>query len=221
MGCGSELKEKSIVSSKWIYKIKHLVDGSIVKYKERFVAHGFSQKEGIDYEETFFPVARYTYIRDILLIVVVMKCKVHQMDVKTTLLNGVVEEEVYVEKQQGFETHGMKSHVFRLKKYLYGLKQAPRAWYGRIDSFLMSLEFTKSKVDPNLHYKVEDTGPVILLLYVDYLFLTGDEKIITKCKRKFGSEFKMKDLGVMHYFLGLEVWQKPDEIFLCQGKYVR
>jgi hypothetical protein len=109
--------------------------------------------------------------------------------------------------------------VCRLKKALYGLKQAPRAWYGRIDSFLMSLGFTKSKADPNLYYKVEDSGPVILLLYVDDLFLTGNEKLITECKRKLASEFEMKDLGMMHYFLGLEVWQKPDEIFLSQGKY--
>jgi hypothetical protein len=128
-------KEKSVVSSKWIYKTKHSADGSIEKYKARFVARGFSQKEGIDYEETFSPVVRYTSIRAILAIVAVMKWKVHQMDVKTTFLNGVVEEEVYVEQPQGFETHDRETHVCRLKKALYGLKQAPRAWYGRIDSF--------------------------------------------------------------------------------------
>jgi hypothetical protein len=83
----------------------------------------------------------------------------------------------------------------------------------------MSVGFTKSKADPNLYYKVEDNGPLILLLYVDDLFLTRDEKLITECKRNLASEFKMKDLGMMHYFLGLEVWHKLDEIFLCQGKY--
>ena len=88
---------KSVVTSKWIYKIKHVEDGSIEKYKARFVARGFSQKEGIDYEETFAPVAKYTSIRSILALAVVMKCKIHQMDVKTTFLNGVVEEEVYVD----------------------------------------------------------------------------------------------------------------------------
>jgi hypothetical protein len=183
------------------------------------VARGFSQKEGIDYEETFSPVVRYTSIRTTLVIAAVMKWKIHQMDMKTTFLNGVVEEEVYMEQPQGFETHDRKTHVCRLKKSLYGLKQAPRAWYGRIDSFLMSLGFTKSKADPNLYYKVEDSGPVILLLYVDDLFLTGNEKLIVECKRNLASEFEMKDLGMMHYFLGLEVWQKPDEIFLSQGKY--
>jgi hypothetical protein len=165
-----------VVSSKWLFKIKHVVDGSIEKYKARFVARGFSQKEGIDYEETFAPVARYTSIRTIIALAAKMKWKLHQMDVKTAFLNGVIEEEVYIEQPQGFEVEDIKSHVCRLKKALYGLKQAPRAWYGRIDSFLTSLSFTKSKADSNLYFKIMDNEPVILLLYVDDLFLTGEEK---------------------------------------------
>ena len=119
-------KGKSVVTSKWIYKIKHDVDSSIEKYKEIFVAQDFSQKEGIDYEETFAPIARYTSIRSVLSLAVVMKWKIHQMDVKTTFLIGVVEEEVYIEYPLGFETHDRDSHVCKLKKALYGLKQAPR-----------------------------------------------------------------------------------------------
>jgi hypothetical protein len=199
-------KEKTIVSSKWIYKTKHSVDGSIEKYKAIFVALGFSQKEGLDYEETFAPVARYTSIRAILALAIVKKWKVHQMDVKTNFLNGVIEEEVYVEQPHGFETHNSQTHVCRLKKALYGYKQAPRAWYDRIDNFLMSLGFTKSKADSNLYYKVVRGGPVILLFYVDDLFLTGEVELITDSKRKLTVEFEMKDLGMMHYFLGLEVW---------------
>jgi len=95
--------------------------------------------------------------------------------------------------------------VCKLKKALYGLKQAPRTWYGRIDGFLMSLGFTKSKADSNLYYKVVDDGPMILLLYVDDLFLTGNEKLIIGCKRELAVKFEMKDLGPLHYFLGLEV----------------
>jgi hypothetical protein len=106
-----------------------------------------------------------------------------------------------------------------LKKALYGLKQAPRDWYGHIDSFLTSLGFTKSKADSNLYFKIMDNEPVILLLYVDDLFLTGEEKLITECKQRLAAEFEMKDLGLMHYFLGLEVWQSPERIFLNQGKY--
>ena len=96
-------KGKSVVSSKWIYKINHADDGSIEKYKEIFVARGFSQKEGIDYEETFVPVARYTSIRTIMALASMMKWSLHQMDVNTTFLNGVIEEEVYIEQPQGFE----------------------------------------------------------------------------------------------------------------------
>ena len=93
-----------------------------------------------------------------------------------------------------FEVWDKKTHVCRLKKSLYGLKQAPRGWYGRIDSFLTSLGFTKSKVDSNLYFKVMNDEPVILLLYVDDLFLTGEEKLITNCKKKLVAEFEMKDI---------------------------
>eukprot|EP00253_Pinus_taeda_P027368 PITA_27368 len=113
------------------------------------------------------------------------------MDVKAAFLYGTIKEEVYVEQLEEFEIHNQESHVCKLKKALYGLKQAPRAWYERIDSYLMKLVFTRSEADPNLYFKVEDDKPLILVLYVDDLFLTG-----------------------------LEVWQKPGEIFLSQGKYV-
>jgi hypothetical protein len=135
-------------------------------------------------------------------------------------MNGVVEKEVYMEQPQGFETHGRQTHVCKLNKSLYGLKQAPKAWYDRIDSFLMSLGFTKSKTNSNLYYKVVDGGLVILLLYVDDLFLTGDENLIAESKRKLATEFEMKYLRMMHYLLVLEIWQKPNDIFLNQGNYI-
>ena len=159
-------------SLKWIFKTKHSADGSIEKYKERFVARGFSQKEGIDYEETFALVARYTSIRTILALAYNMKWKLHQMDVKTTFLNGLIEEEVYIEQLQGFKTNDKKNHVCRLKKELYGLNKTPKSWYGRINLFIMSLGFTKSKSDSNLYYNIEDDRIMILLLYIDDMFLT-------------------------------------------------
>jgi hypothetical protein len=203
-------KNKDVVSSIWLFEIKHAVDGSIEKYKAIFVARGFSQKESIDYEETFALMARYSSIRTIIALAAKMKWKLHQMDMKTTFLNGVTEEEVYMEQPQGFEVENRKSHVYRLKKALYGLKQAPRAWYGRIDSFLTSLGFTNSEVDLNLYFKIMNNEPVILLLYVDDLFLTREEKLITECKRRLASEYEMKDRGLMHYFsLGsaMILWQ--------------
>ena len=107
------------------------------------------------------------------------------------------------------------THVCKLKKDLHGLMQAPRPLYARIDSFLTSLGFTRTKVDPNLYMKViMNDEPIILLLYVDDLFLTVNGKQITERKKKLDEEFKMKDLGLMHYFLGLEVWKIPEGIFL-------
>jgi hypothetical protein len=129
-------KGKSIVSSKWLYKIKHVVDGNIEKFKARFAARGFSQRERMDYEETFSPGARYTSIRAVMSLVSFMGWRIHQMDVKTTFLNGIIEEEVYVEHPQRFEVSGKESHVCKLKKSMYGLKQELRARYSRVDGYL-------------------------------------------------------------------------------------
>lgn len=212
-------KGKLMVTSKWLYKIKHATDGSIENYKVRFVARGFSQKEGIDYDETFAPVARYTSIRTIISLASGLGWKLHQMDVKTSFLNGQVEEEVCIEKLEGFVIHWRESHVCELRKAPYGLKQAPRAWDSRIDSYLQNLEFSKSAANPNLYFKVVKNHPLILVLYVDDLFLIGEEHLIAQCKRELTSEFEMKDLGLMHYFLSLEVWQRSDGIILSQGKH--
>ena len=141
------------------------------------------------------------------------------MDVKTTILNGIIKEEVHIEKPEGFVIHGTKSHVCRLKKALYGLKQAVRDWYSMVDSYLHSLGFTKSYEDSNLYFKVVENHPLILVLYVDDLFMSGEEHQIYQRKKELTSEFEMKDLGLMHYFLGLEMSQRSDEIFLSRGKY--
>jgi hypothetical protein len=237
-------KGKSVVTSKRNYKIKHTADGSVEKYKARFVARGFSQVEGIDYEETFALIARYTSIHTIIALVASMGWRLHQMDVKTAFLNGEIEEEVYIEQPDGFVIHEKESHVCRLKKSMYGLKQAPCAWYEKIDGYLMSLGFNKNVVDlnlyynivgdeclilvlyynknvvdPNLYYSIVGDECLILVLYVDDLFLTSSESLIVECKCALASEFRMKDLGMMHYFLGLEVWQRTNEILLSQEKY--
>jgi hypothetical protein len=134
-------KDKSVISSKWIYKIKHAADEGVEKFKAIFVARGFTQKEGINYEETFSPIAKYTSIQTIIALAFVLGWKLHQMDVKTTFLNGNIEHEVFVEQQDGFLLHNKGTHVCKLRKALYGLKQAPRVWYDRIDGFLKSMGF--------------------------------------------------------------------------------
>jgi hypothetical protein len=192
-----------------LYKIKYVANSNIEKHKARFVARGFSQVEGIDYDETFAPV---------MAIVVEMGWKIHQMDVKTAFLNGLIEEEVYIEKPQGLEVFGRDSHVCLLKKALYGLKQAPRAWYSSIDSYLLQMGFEKSEANLNLYYIVCGEDTLILILYVDDLFITGGEELIVDYKRSLASEFEMKDIRLMHYFLGMEVRKEDGHVFLGQGK---
>ena len=119
------------------------------------------------------------------------------MDVKTSFLHGSIKEEVYVEQPLGFEDRDRDTHVCRLKKALYGLKQAPRAWYKRIDIYLMKLGFTRSNADPNLYFKVVRGKPLILVLYMDDLFLTGADPLIHQCKRELAAEFEVKDLGLI------------------------
>jgi hypothetical protein len=208
-------KDKSMVSSKWIYKIKHPTDGSVETFKEIFVSRGFNQKEIIDYENTFSLVAKYTSIQAIISLASVLGWKLHQMNVKTTFLNGKIEHEDFVEQPYGFILHNKGTHVCKIRKALYGLKQAPRVWYDRIDGFLKSSGIQKCDNDENLYFKVRCNQPVILILYFLDLFLTGYEGIIDWCKRELTSEFDMKDLGLMHYFLGLEVWQRQGKIFLA------
>jgi hypothetical protein len=165
--------EKSVVTSKWLYKIKHAAYGRIKKFKVRFVVRGFSWKEGVDYDKTFSPVVSYTSIRIVMSLVSLMGWKIHQMDVKTTFLHGIIEEDVYIEQPQGFEVNGKETHVCRIKRALYGLKQAPRAWYSRIDGYLLSMGLIKSEVDPNLYYIFVGISLFILVLNVDDLFLIG------------------------------------------------
>eukprot|EP00253_Pinus_taeda_P002760 PITA_02760 len=141
------------------------------------------------------------------------------MDVKTAFLNGKIEEEVYKEQPEGFETFDHESHVFRLKRVLYTLKQAPRAWYTRTDNYFTRLDFTKSEADVNLYSIVVEGKLLIIVLYVDDLILTSDDQLTMSCKEDLAREFEMKDMGLMHYFLSMEVWQKDGELFVSQGKY--
>jgi hypothetical protein len=153
---------KLVVTSRWLFKIKCATNGSIEKHKACFVARGFSQIEGIDYDETFTLVARYTSIRSIMSIVAEMGWKIHQLDVKKTFMNGFIEEEVYIEQPQGFEVLGRESHTCLLKKELYGLQQAPRAWCSRIDSYLVQMGFEKSDAVLNLYYIIRGEDTLIL-----------------------------------------------------------
>jgi hypothetical protein len=149
--------------------------------------------------------ARYSSIRVVISLATEKGWHVHQMDVKITFLNGVVEEVVYVEQPEGFEVDSRETHVCRLRRALYGFKKTPQTCYSRIYNYLRDMGFQQSDGDPNLYFLAGEK-PLIMVQYVDDLFLTGDEQLIEDFKVNLVVEFEMKDLGLMHYFLGLEVW---------------
>ncbi|KAL0436225.1 UNVERIFIED_CONTAM: Retrovirus-related Pol polyprotein from transposon RE1 [Sesamum radiatum] len=194
-------KDKEVIGVKWIYKTKLNADGSIQKHKARLVAKGYSQLPGIDYTETFAPVARLDTIRALVAIAANKKWKIYQMDVKSAFLNGYIDEEIYVEQPQGFVAKGCEEKVLRLKKALYGLKQAPRAWYSRIDNYFMNQGFRRSLSEPTLYVKRQGNDTLIVSLYVDDLIYTGNnEKMIHDFKEDMMKTFEMSDLGLMHFF---------------------
>jgi hypothetical protein len=144
------------------------------------------------------------------------------MDVKTMCSStGSLRKKCTLSSQKVLRPLTEEFHVCRLKRALYGLKQAPCAWYTRIDSYFTRLGFTKSEADANLYQILVEGKLLIIVLYVDDLILTGDEQLIHSCKDDLAKEFKMNDLGLLHYFLGLEIWQRDGEIFVSQGKYAR
>ena len=148
-----------------------------------------------------------------------MGWKIHQMDVKKTFLNGQIEEEMYIEKPEGFETFDRESHVCLLKRALYALKQAPFPCYTMIDNYFTKLGFMKNEADANLYHIVVEGKLLIILFYIGDLILTGDDQLIKSCKEELAREFEMKDMGFMHYFLHMEIWQQDGEFFVSQVNY--
>ena len=214
-------KGHKAIDVKWVYKIKVKANGEIDRYKARLVAKGFEQREGYDYEEIFSPVARMETVRLIIALAAQRQWKIHQMDVKSAFLNDPLDEEVYVKQSSGFIQSGKEEKVYILTKALYGLKQAPRAWNKRIDSFLHATGFKKCASDHGLYVKTNDYGDLLILcLYVDDVIFTGSNlKMIGDFKHIMMKEFEMTDLGLMSYFLGIEVIQGDDGIFIHQRKF--
>jgi hypothetical protein len=184
-------KDKKLVRCKWVYRTKYRPDGKVDKRRDRLVAKGFSQVEGIEYTETFAPVAKMNSIH---LVVASYQWEVHQMDVKYAFLQGDLHEEIYMEQPPGF-IHNDSSLVFHLKKSLYGLKQTPRTWYAKMDSFLLATRFSRCHSDNTVYTKRVDGQIIILVLYVDDLILTSsDPKLINHVKSSLKKKFDMTDL---------------------------
>jgi hypothetical protein len=205
---------RKLVRCEWVYKTKSIADGQISGYKSRLVAKGFQQVHGIDYDETFAPIAKMDSIRLALSITTAKGWEVHQMDVKNAFLYGDLSEEIYMEKPQGFMQDS--SLVYQLKKSLYGLKQAPRAWYAKMDS----QNFVRCKSYLNVYMLRTVDSLLLLVLYVDDLLITGcSTSVIAAVKRILHDRFFMMDMGHLHFFLGLEINQDASYIKLSQAKY--
>ncbi|WVZ84928.1 hypothetical protein U9M48_031895 [Paspalum notatum var. saurae] len=181
------------IGTKWVFKNKQGEHRMVVRNNVRLVAQGFCQKEGIDYEETFAPVARLEAIRILLAFAASKGFKLQQMDVKSAFLNGFIEEEVYVRQPLGFESARFPDRVYKLRKALYGLKQAPRAWYARLKSFLLKSGFVMGSVDKTL-----------------FLLSHGDEQRIW-----------LSLMGELQFFLGLQIKQGLEGTFVHQANYTR
>lgn len=211
-------KDVKPISCKWVYKIKCYPDGSIERYKARLVARGFSQTYGLDYEETFSPVAKITTVRVLLALAATKSWILWQMDVKNAFLHGELDRVIYMEQPKGFESKDRLNYVWKLKKALYGLKQAP--CYGKIVEFQCG--YFMAPADSSLFVKVHGGKVAIVLVYVDDLIITGDdEEEVQLMRANLSIRFQMKELGELNHFLGLEVERTKEGLFLCQQKYAQ
>ncbi|PRQ35370.1 putative RNA-directed DNA polymerase [Rosa chinensis] len=212
---------KKTVGCRWVYTVKHNSDGSVDKYKARLVAKGYTQKYGVDYDETFAPVAKINTIRVLLSLAANLDWPLQQFDVKNAFLHGDLHEEVYMDLPPGYGTSTGEQVVCRLKKSLYGLKQSPRAWFGRFTKFMKKIGYRQSNSDHTLFLKHRCGKVTALIIYVDDMVVTGDDfEEIQRLQDQLSLEFEMKDLGNLKYFLGIEVARGKDCIMLSQRKYV-
>ncbi|RVW33887.1 Retrovirus-related Pol polyprotein from transposon RE1 [Vitis vinifera] len=210
------------VGCKWIFTIKYKADGSVERFKARLVARGFTQSYGIDYQETFAPVAKLNTIRILLSLAVNQDWCLQQLDIKNAFLNGDLEEEVYMEIPPGFEESMAKNQVCKLQKSLYGLKQSPRAWFDRFTKAVLKLGYKQGQADHTLFVKKSHAGKLaILIVYVDDIILSGNDMgELQNLKKYLSEEFEVKDLGNLKYFLGMEVARSRKGIVVSQRKYI-
>ncbi|GJV08937.1 putative ribonuclease H-like domain-containing protein, partial [Tanacetum coccineum] len=223
---------KKAIGTKWVFRNKRDERSIVVKNKARLVAQGHRQEEGIDYDEVFAPVARIEAIRLFLAFASYMGFLVYQMDVKSAFLYGTIkeevaflygtiEEEVYVHQPPGFVDPAHPNKVYKVIKALYGLHQAPRAWYETLSSFLMENGFRRGTIDKTLFIKKKKSDIMLVQLYVDEIIFGSTKKsMCTEFEECMHKRFQMSSMGELTFFLGLQVKQQPDGIFISQDKYV-
>ncbi|GJW50518.1 retrovirus-related pol polyprotein from transposon TNT 1-94 [Tanacetum coccineum] len=211
---------KNVIKLKWLWKNKKDEDQTVIRNKARLVAKGYAQEEGIDFDESFAPVARLEAVRIFVAYAAHKSFPIYQMDVKTAFLNGPLKEEVYVAQPDGFVDPDHPDKVYRLRKALYGLKQAPRAWYDELSKFLISNGFTKGIIDPTLFTIKYGEDILLVQIYVDdIIFGSTNPKFSKRFEKLMHGRFEMSLMGEMKFFLGLQIHQSPRGIFINQAKY--
>lgn len=204
-----------------MFKVKKNVDGEVVKHKARLVAKGYVQQPGLDFDEVFARVARIESVR-LLALAAQEGWTVHHMDVKSAFLNGELQEEVYVAQPPGFVVAGQEHKVLRLDKALYGLRQAPRAWNAKLDQTLSTLGFKHSDCEHAVYARGHGAARLLVGVYVDDLVITDNNlDEIARFKQEMQASFKMSDLGLLSFYIGIEVKQGSDGITLSQAAYAR
>ncbi|KAM2739807.1 hypothetical protein EV2_033888 [Malus domestica] len=195
---------KKHVGCKWVYTVKYKADGTVNRFKARLVAKGYTQKYGIDYTDTFAPVAKINIVRVLLSLAANLDWPLQQFDVKNAFLHGDLIEEIYIDLPPGWSDPDIrKQKVCRLKKSLYGLKQSPRTWFGRFTKSMKAFGYRQSNWDHTLFLKRRNEKVTALIIYVDDMVVTGDDPVEQAALKKYlSTEFEMKDLGSLKYFLG-------------------
>ncbi|GJR51959.1 retrovirus-related pol polyprotein from transposon TNT 1-94 [Tanacetum coccineum] len=211
-----------IIGTKWVFRNKLDENGVVSRNKARLVAQGYNQQEGIDYDKTYVLVARLDSIRILLAYACALDFKLFQMDVKSALLDGFINEEVYVAQPSGFTDFEKTDHVYKLKRALYGLKQAPKAWYDRLKAFLIKHEYKMGMVDNTLFTKKKSSNLIIVQIYVDdIIFGSTCQDMCDEFAKIMHDEFEMSMMGKLNFFLGLQIKQMEDGIFFNQSKYIK
>ncbi|GJT97373.1 retrovirus-related pol polyprotein from transposon TNT 1-94 [Tanacetum coccineum] len=212
----------AIIGTEWVFRNKLDDNGIVSRNKARLVAQRYNQQEGIDYDETYAPIARLEAIRILLAYACALYFKLFQMDVKSAFLNNIINEEVYVAQPPGFIDFEKPDHVYKLNKGLNGLKQAPIAWHDRLKAFLIKHEYKMGMVDNILFSKKKSSNLIIVQIYVDdIIFGLLYQDMCDEFAINMHDEFEMSMMGELNFFLGLQIKQMEDDIFFNHSKYIK
>ena len=215
-------RDKTAIGCKWVFKVKHKSDGTVERFKGRLVAKGYAQKFGFDYLETFSPVVRFSSIRALIAFAVQNDMLIHQMDVVTAFLNGDLDEDIYMQQPDGYVQSGSEHLVCKLKKSLYGLKQAPRCWNLAFKKHMESIGFRQTTADPCVYVRHGDAIAIVAVYVDDLILITKTAAEMEALKSMMITQFKMKDMGRLHYCLGVSIEYDEQQkcVWLHQKQYI-